>query len=57
MDILFSAAAMCADRRPLVYPITSENVSASIPKLKELGVPAGVKGDSLDEVISVTTQT
>ncbi len=55
-DILFSAAAMCADRRPLVYPITSENVSASIPKLKELGVPAGVKGDSLDEVISVTTQ-
>ena len=56
MDILFSAAAMCADRRPLVYPITSENVSASIPKLKELGVPAGVKGDSLDEVISVTTQ-
>lgn len=56
MDILFSAAAMCADRRPLVYPITSENVSASIPKLKELGLPAGVKGDSLDEVISVTTQ-
>ena len=55
-DILFSAAAMCADRRPLVYPITSENVSASIPKLKELGLPAGVKGDSLDEVISVTTQ-
>ena len=56
MDVLFSAAAMCADRRPLVYPITSENVSASIPKLKELGLPAGVKGDSLDEVISVTTQ-
>ena len=56
MDILFSAAAMCADRRPLVYPITSENLSASIPKLKELGLPAGVKGDSLDEVISVTTQ-
>jgi len=55
-DILFSAAAMCADRRPLVYPITSENLSASIPKLKELGLPAGVKGDSLDEVISVTTQ-
>lgn len=55
-DILFSSAAMCSDRRPLVYPVTSENVSASIPKLKELGVPAGVKGNSLDEVISVTSQ-
>lgn len=55
-DTLFSAAAMCVDRRPLVYPITSKNVSASIPKLKELGIPAGVKGDSLDDVISVTSQ-
>jgi acetyl-CoA decarbonylase/synthase complex subunit gamma len=55
-DILFSAAAMCADRRPLVYPVTSDNASASIPKLKELGVPAGVKGDSLDEAIYVTSQ-
>ncbi len=55
-DTLFSAAALCADRRPLVYPITAENVSAAIPKIKELGVPAGVKGESLDEVISVTSQ-
>jgi acetyl-CoA decarbonylase/synthase complex subunit gamma len=55
-DILFSAAEMCADRRPLVYPITDKNVSAAIPKLKELGLPAGVKGDSLDALISVTTK-
>ena len=55
-DTLFSAAAICADRRPLVYPITSENISASIPKLKELGLLAGVKGDNLDDVISVTSQ-
>jgi acetyl-CoA decarbonylase/synthase complex subunit gamma len=54
--ILFSTAAMCADRRPIVYPITSENVSAAIPKLRELGLPAGVKGDSLDALISVTSQ-
>ena len=55
-DTLFSAAAICADRRPLVYPITSENISASIPKLKELGLLTGVKGDNLDDVISVTSQ-
>ena len=55
-DILFSSAAMCADRKPLVYPITSDNVSVALPKLKEMGIPAGVKGDSLDAVISVTSQ-
>jgi len=55
-DTLFSAAAICADRKPLVYPITSQNISAAIPKIKELGLLAGVKGDSLDDVISVTSQ-
>jgi acetyl-CoA decarbonylase/synthase complex subunit gamma len=55
-DVLFSAAAICGDRRPLVYPITGDNLSAAIPKLRELGLPAGVRGDGLDEVISITSQ-
>lgn len=54
-DLLFSAAAFCADRKPLVYPITKENMNQSIPKLKELGTPAGVKGESLDEIINLTS--
>ena len=53
-DVLFSAAALCADRKPLVYPITPENMSAAVPKLKELGVPAGVRGESIEAVVSVT---
>ncbi len=53
-DVLFSAAALCADRKPLVYPITNENMSAAVPKLKELGVPAGVRGESIEAVVSVT---
>lgn len=55
-DVLLSAAALCADRKPLVYPITSENAAAAIPKLKELGTPAGVFAPSIEELISVTSQ-
>jgi acetyl-CoA decarbonylase/synthase complex subunit gamma len=53
-DVLFSAAALCADRKPLVYPITQDNLEAAIPKLKELGVPAGVKGESIEAVVTVS---
>ena len=55
-DVLFSAAALCANRKPLVYPITHENMSAAVPKLKELGVPAGVRGESIEAVVSVTAE-
>ncbi len=54
-DVLFSAATLCADRKPLVYPITRENISLAIPKLKELGTPAGVKGERIEEIVSLTS--
>ena len=54
-DVLFSAATLCADRKPLVYPITKENISLAIPKLKELHTPAGVKAESIEEIVSVTS--
>lgn len=54
-DLLFSAATLCADRKPLVYPITKENIDQSIPKIKELGTPVGVKGESLDEIVFLTS--
>jgi len=56
MDILFSAATLCADRKPLVYPITKENITLAIPKLKELRTPAGVKGESIEEIVSLASQ-
>ena len=54
-DVLFSGASLCADRKPLVYPITKENSSLAIPKLKELGTPAGVRGESIEEIVSLTS--
>jgi len=55
IDVLFSAATLCADRKPLVYPITKENIDLAIPKLKELRTPAGVKGESIEEIVSLTS--
>jgi acetyl-CoA decarbonylase/synthase complex subunit gamma len=55
IDVLFSAAALCADRKPLVYPITKENIDLAIPKLKELPTPAGVEGESIEEIVSLTS--
>jgi len=54
-DVLFSAARLCADRNPLVYPINKENIELAIPKLKELGTPAGVTGESMEEIVSLTS--
>ena len=54
-DVLFSAASLCADRKPLVYPITKENIGSAIPKLKELLTPAGVKGESIEDIVSVAS--
>ena len=54
-DVLFSAASLCADRKPLVYPITSENMSAAIPHLKKLQIPAGVKGKGIEEIVTVSS--
>lgn len=54
-DVLFSAASLCADRKPLVYPINKENLKEAIPRLKELKVPAGVYGKGVDEVAEVAS--
>src|SRR5512136_532548 len=34
-DALFAAWEVCADRRPLLYPVTKENIDRFIPKLKQ----------------------
>lgn len=55
-EVLFSAAALCADRKPMVYPITKENIGSAIPKLKELDLPVGVKGEGIEELVSLTSE-
>jgi len=56
LEVLFAACDLVADKKPLVYPITKENIDAALPVLKEKGVPVGVRGQNLEEVTVVTTQ-
>ncbi len=54
LDALFSARDLCADKRPLLYPITKENIDQAIPKIKEKPTPVGVRGGNIEELIPLT---
>jgi len=54
LDALFSARDLCADRRPLLYPITKENIDQAIPKIKANPTPLGVRGGSIEELVPLT---
>ena len=55
-DALFAARDICADRHPLLYPITKENVDEAIPKVKANMTPVGLRGTSVEELIPLTTR-
>jgi len=54
MDALFAARDICADRHPLVYPITKENIDKAIPKIKANLTPVGLRGRSIEELVPLT---
>ena len=56
MDVLFEARDICADRKPLLYPITKANLEKAIPKIKERPTPVGVHATSIEELIPLTTK-
>jgi acetyl-CoA decarbonylase/synthase complex subunit gamma len=56
MEVLFAARDICADRQPLVYPITKENADTAIPKIKENPAPVGLRAGSVEELVPLTTK-
>jgi acetyl-CoA decarbonylase/synthase complex subunit gamma len=56
IDALFSARDICADRRPLLYPITKENLDDAIPKIKANPTPIGLHGESIEELVPLTAK-
>jgi acetyl-CoA decarbonylase/synthase complex subunit gamma len=56
LDALFAARDICADRRPLLYPITKENIDQAIPKIKAKPTPVGVRAGSIEELIPLTAK-
>jgi acetyl-CoA decarbonylase/synthase complex subunit gamma len=56
VDALFAARDICADRRPLIYPITKQNIDEAIPKIKANITPVGLRGTSIEELVPLTTK-
>jgi acetyl-CoA decarbonylase/synthase complex subunit gamma len=55
-DALFAARDICADRHPLIYPITKANIDEAIPKIKANTTPVGLRGASIEELIPLTVK-
>ncbi len=53
-EALLAARDICADKRPLLYPITKDNIDMAIPKIKEKPTPLGVRGTNIEELIPLT---
>ncbi len=55
-DALFAAWDACASRRPLLYPITSENIDRFIPRLRERPTPVGLRAGSIEELVPLAAR-
>jgi acetyl-CoA decarbonylase/synthase complex subunit gamma len=55
-DVLLSARKICGDRKPLLYPVTKENIDKVIAGVKSSPVPVVVRGHSVEELIPLTTK-
>ena len=56
VDALLAARDICADRRPLLYPITKDNIDETIPRIKENPTPIGVRATSVEELVPLTAR-
>jgi len=54
LDLLFKARDLIADKNPLLYPITKENLEAALPKIKAKPTPIGVKTSGIEEIVPIT---
>jgi len=54
LDTLFAARDLCADKKPLLYPITKEKIDQAIPKIKANPTPLGVRGATIEELVPLT---
>jgi acetyl-CoA decarbonylase/synthase complex subunit gamma len=55
-DALLIARSACGDRKPLLYPITKDNIDKVIAGIKASPTPVAVRGKSVEELIPITTK-
>ncbi len=55
-DVLTAGVKAAADRKPLIYAANKDNVDRVAALAKETGCAVVAKGDSLEEVVDITTK-
>ena len=55
-DILAAGLKACADRKPLLYPATEDNLDRLADLAKENSCPVAVKASNLEELAQLTTK-
>ncbi|MDD4923697.1 MAG: acetyl-CoA decarbonylase/synthase complex subunit gamma [Dehalococcoidales bacterium] len=55
-DMLAAGLSVCSDMRPLIHAVTKENCEKIIALAKECSCPVAVKGESIDDIIELTTR-
>ena len=56
VDTLLSALKLCSNRRPLLYPVTQDNLDKVIASIKDSPVPVAVKAGSVEQLVPLTTK-
>jgi len=56
VDALLSARSLCGDRKPLLYPVTKDNIDKVITGIKDSPTPVAVRGANVEELIPLTTK-
>lgn len=54
VETLFKARDLIADKNPLLYPITKDNLDVVLPKLKTKPAAIGIRGNGIEEIIPIT---
>ncbi|MBT9143848.1 MAG: Corrinoid/iron-sulfur protein large subunit [Dehalococcoidia bacterium] len=56
LGALFAVRDICAGQNPLLYPITKDNLEQAIPLIKQSPTPVGVKAESIEGLIPLTSR-
>ena len=56
VDVLLSAKKICGDKKPLLYPVTKDNIDKIITGIKDSPTPVAVKGNGVEDLIPLTVK-
>jgi len=55
-DVLLAAHEMCADRRPLLYPVTAHNMDKVVGAVRAIPAPLAVRAAGVESLVPITTR-